>query len=85
LLLASQRISEHIVGRASLKILLAIGWMLLASCSRERHLVTRDPSATRTFCLRNVRLFDAPHGTMFTGFRDVVVAKEGSPRSPRRA
>jgi imidazolonepropionase-like amidohydrolase len=64
------------VGGASVKILLAIGWMSLVSCSRERHLVTHDPAATRTFCLRNVRVFDAPHATMFTGFRDVVV-REG--------
>src|SRR6516164_11281841 len=50
--------------------------MLLASCSRERHLVTRDAAATGTFCLRGVRVFDAPQGAMLTGLRDVVV-REG--------
>jgi imidazolonepropionase-like amidohydrolase len=62
--------------RVPIEILLAIAWMLLSSCSREHHLVTRDPAATRTFCLRNVRVFDAPHGALFTGLRDVVV-REG--------
>jgi len=62
--------------RAPLGILLVIGFTVLASCSRERALVTRDPAAPRTFCLRNVRLFDAPRGALVAGLRDVVI-REG--------
>jgi len=44
LLLGNLRISENAMRRVPLGIPLAIAWMLLTSCSRERHLVTRDPA-----------------------------------------
>ncbi len=38
--------------------------------------MTRDPAASRRFCLRNVRVFNAPRATLLDGLRDVVV-REG--------
>ncbi len=59
------------------RAVLARAWVMLASCAPEHHLVTRDPAATRTFCLRNVRVFDARRATLRDGLRDVLV-REGT-------
>jgi imidazolonepropionase-like amidohydrolase len=62
--------------RKPLAALLIVAGTLLASCARERPLVLRDPASSRTFCLRNVRVFDAPRATLLEGLRDVLV-REG--------
>jgi imidazolonepropionase-like amidohydrolase len=49
--------------------------LALGGCER-RPLVTRDARASRTFCLRNVRVFDAPRAAVLEGLRDVLV-REG--------
>jgi imidazolonepropionase-like amidohydrolase len=36
----------------------------------------RDPASSRTFCLRSVRVFDAPRAALLEGIRDVLV-REG--------
>jgi imidazolonepropionase-like amidohydrolase len=47
--------------------------LLLAACSQRKPLVTRVAGSTASFCLRNVRVFDAARATLLDGRRDVLV------------
>lgn len=58
-------------GKAVAAGLLAVA-VLVAGCSRHR-LVSRDSKAPRSFCLRSVRVFDAPQARLLEGLRDVLV------------
>jgi imidazolonepropionase-like amidohydrolase len=56
--------------------LLLLAAVALGGCERRPPLVTRDAHASRTFCLRRVRVFDAPRAARLDGLRDVLV-REG--------
>jgi imidazolonepropionase-like amidohydrolase len=57
-------------GQAVACLVLAV---LFFGCGGGHTFVTRAPGARASCVIRNVRVFDAPHATLFDGARDVVV------------
>jgi imidazolonepropionase-like amidohydrolase len=57
----------------SFATIVLVATVLAASGCARREYVGVAPRTPRAYCLRNVRVFDAPHATLLEGTRDVLV------------
>jgi len=69
---AAKRRAPHGASCVSMKIVVLVALVLLIGCERREY-VGVDAKSPRTYCLRNVRVFDAPNASLLDGARDVLI------------
>ena len=60
------------MGRKRFGVVVSAVLVLLAGCARREY-VSVDAASPRSYCLRNVRVFDAPRAALVEGLQDVLV------------